>query len=269
MNLEDRIRHVLTNRGWGLIDQADRLAWQGFMNDVAVSIGQTDTATSIDQERLDRAVTGAYCPILHAACSDNSSERQQRAFGELWRWVYPRVRQRVDTDQDAEDVAQQVMLKVYQNLHQVTDPRGFLAWVNKITFRTLADHYRRKDQRDQVEQFIIDIETDSETLDELSGVDDALEMGLSLAEKELVRMIHECMPERKRRQTEALVALVFEQLSVLEVADRLQTTPANVYILYHRARRDLPKHCRRLMEQLLQHLAPSQGFEQAETDPCH
>lgn len=269
MNLEDRINHILTNRDWGLIDQADRLAWQELMNDVAASIGQSDDATSVDQERLDRAVIGAYCPILHAACSDEGSLHQRRAFEELWHWVYPRVRQRVDTDQDAEDVAQQVMLKVYQNLHQVTDPRGFLAWVNKITFRTLADHYRRKGRRDRVEQFIFDVETDSEKVDELAAVSDSLEMELSLAEEELVRMIYECMPERKRRQTEVLVALVFEQLSVPEVADRLQTTPANVYILYHRARRDLPKHCRHLMEQLLQHLAPSQRFEHAETDPCH
>jgi len=41
------------------------------------------------------------------------------------------------------------------------------------------------------------------------------------------------------------------------VAEALQTTPTNVNLIYFRAKRDLLKHCRRVIDALLEHLAPS------------
>lgn len=266
MNLQDQIRHVLTNRGWGLIADGDELAWQTFVNEVVKLIGQADSATSVDQEDLKRAVIGAYCPVLHAACADDGSQRQQRAFEELWQWIFPRVHQRVDTAQDAEDVAQQVMLKVSQKLHQVHDPTGFLAWVNTITFHTLSQHYRRQGRRGQFEELSIDAAQDTGALDALIGTENVLKMELSVAEEELVRMIYDCMPKGRRRQAELLVALVLQELTVAEVAEKFQTTPANVYVLNSRAREGLLKHCKDVVKMLIQHLTLSQQRDRAEAD---
>ncbi len=258
MNLSDQIKLVLASRSWGLIDQANPHVWNAVTKEVAALTGQIDATQPVDATCLDRAVIGAYCPILHAACSDDGSERQRRAFEELWQWIYPRVRQRVDTAEDAEDAAQQVMVKVYPNLYQVTDPRGFLAWVNKITFRTLSSYYRRQGRGGQFEELSIDAAEDTGAMDELIGTEDVLEKELSLVEEELVRMIYQCMPPRQHRRVEVLVALVFREMTVAEVARHMNTSQNSVYGLYFHAKEGLLEHCRELVEMLIQRLTPSQ-----------
>ena len=70
-------------------------------------------------------------------------------------------------------------------------------------------------------------------------------------------MIYACMPKDKRRQAEVLVALVLEERTVTEVAQKLQITPANVHVLYFRGKNGLLQHCRAVVETLLQRLTPS------------
>lgn len=266
MNLSDQITHVLAKRGWSLINQTETRIWNAFVEEAAALAGQIDVTQPVDQTRLDRAVIGAYCPVLHAVCAEDGSERQRRAFEELWRWVYPRVYQRVDSAEDAEDVSQEVMRKVYENLHQVTDPRGFLAWVNKISFRTLTRHYKNQDRRKQREEGAIDAGENGDALDALADPVDLLEVEVSIAEDDLVRMIFDCLSEGRRRQAEVLVALVFEELTVAEVAQTFETTPANIHLLYFRARTGLLKSCQELVETLIQNLTPSQREERVEAN---
>lgn len=266
-DLNAEILAILARRDWRLAHpDRDANAWSEFTAVVQEILAEAGNRRRPDEERLNRAVIGAYCPILHAACADGGSERQRRAFEELWQWIYPRVCQRVDTAQDAEDVAQQILLKVYKNLDQVTDPRGFLAWVNKITRRTISDHYRRQTLRSRIESTSIDAADSGDTMNELQGPDELLEAELAEAEKELVDMIYECMPKGRRRRAEVLIALVLEERSVAKVAQKYQTTPENVHLLYFRARKDLPKYCSHLIEVLLQHLTPSQRRDRAEAD---
>ena len=103
-------------------------------------------------------------------------------------------------------------------------------------------------------------------MDGLTGPDDLLETELQIAKQDLVNRIYDCMPKDKRRQAEVLVALVLEELTVLEVAQKLQTTPANVHVLFFRAKKGLLEHCRNVVKMLLQHLAPSQRAAHAEAE---
>ena len=210
---------------------------------------------------MDRAVIFAYCPILLTACRDSGSDRQERAFEELWHWLYPRVYARVNHSQDAEDVAQKILVKVYQNLHQVREPHGFLGWVSIIMQRELIDYYRRKGRHDQFEEEKPEENGDNGDVDgmgDLVGPDSFLQADVEAAEEELIRMIYECMPKKKWRRAHALVAWALKGQTVPEVAATLRTTPAAVHLLLFRAREDLPEHCPELIEYLLQQLMPSQ-----------
>jgi RNA polymerase sigma factor (sigma-70 family) len=215
-------------------------------------------------EQLDRAVMTAYCSILHAASADHGSDRQRRAFEELWAWIYPRVRRRIDIAQDAEDVAQGVMLKVFQNLHQVREPRGFLAWVNVITFHEVAEYYRR---RAQDARFAAgpppepdDGPEDGENELPDVGPDQLLEIELRVAEAELAALIRRCLtrPQGGRLQAEVLIRRGLLQHSVPEVAEALRIPPGRVSLEFHRARKGLLKYCTEVIDLLIQHLAPSQ-----------
>ena len=47
-------------------------------------------------------------------------------------WVVQRCRFRLNNESDAQDVAQQVAVRVYRSLHQLKDPAGFKAWLARI-----------------------------------------------------------------------------------------------------------------------------------------
>ncbi len=262
ISVDVRIVAVLARRDWRLMhaDQ-DAAAWTEFVAAVQQTLAELGSHRLNGVGRLDRAITYAYCPILLAACRDSGSDRQEHAFTELWQWIYPRVYARVGNAQDTKDVAQEVLVKVHQNLHQVREPHGFLGWVGVIMRREIIDYYRSKGRLDQLEQEMlwkIDDNGDDDGMDDLEGPDSFLEADVDAAEEELIRMIYDCMPKKKWRRVHALVAVALRDQTVPEVAETLGTTPAAVHLLLFRAREDLPEHCRQLLEFMAQQLTPSQ-----------
>jgi RNA polymerase sigma-70 factor (ECF subfamily) len=55
----------------------------------------------------------------------------------------------VANEQDAEDILQDVFLKIYSNIDQVKDNDRIYAWVYRITRNSIADFFRKK--RDTIE----------------------------------------------------------------------------------------------------------------------
>lgn len=253
----NRITAILAGRGWHLIDQNSASDWMVFVNQV----NGLAAAHVSDDRHWERAVIYAYCPILLAACREDGSDRQERAFTELHEWIYPRVYARIGNAQDTEDVAQKVLMRVYQSLHRVEKPHGFLGYISVIIRNEIIDYYRRKGRLDQLEQEMswrIDDNGDDDGMDDLEGPDSFLEADVGAAEEELIRMICDCMPRRNWRRSYALVALTLLGQSAAEVADVLKSTTNAVYLLYFQAKKDLPKHCPELIEFLRQQLTPSQ-----------
>ncbi len=52
---------------------------------------------------------------------------------------------------DAEDVAQEALLKAFRSFHRLRDPRRFRAWLVRITFRMALDRRRSAKRREQRE----------------------------------------------------------------------------------------------------------------------
>lgn len=253
---------VLLRRNWILASPyGDREIWRNLVNDVRGALIESRPSAVAAENVMDRAITYAYCPILLAACRENGSERQERAFTELHQWIYPRVYARVGNVQDAEDVAQKVLMRVYQNLHRVEKPHGFLGYVSAIIHHEASDYYQRKSRLDQFKQDPPrdDVDNgDDDGMDDLAGPDSFLKAEIRAAEEELIRMIYACMPKKKWRRAKALVALTLLEQTAAEVAESLEITANAVYLLYFQAKKDLPKHCPELIEFLLGQLTPSQ-----------
>lgn len=255
--IPSRIAKVLADRNWQLISPNNRSSWQGFVREIIDLIGER----VVNDQLLNRAITFAYCPILLVACREEGSERQERAFTELWQWIYPRVYARINHVQDAKDVAQKVLMRVYQNLHRVEKPHGFLGYVSVIIRHEVIDYYRRNGRLDEFEQEMSGKNGDNgddDGMDDLVGPDYFLKAEIRAAEEELIRMIYACMPKKKWRRAKALVALTLLEQTAAEVAESLEITANAVYLLYFQAKKDLPKHCPELIEFLLGQLTPSQ-----------
>jgi RNA polymerase sigma-70 factor (ECF subfamily) len=52
---------------------------------------------------------------------------------------------------DAEDVAQEALLKAFRSFHRLRDPQSFRAWLVRITFRMALDRSRSTKRREQRE----------------------------------------------------------------------------------------------------------------------
>ncbi len=83
-----------------------------------------------------------------AACVERARSGNRHAMGELiglfrediYRMVYYRTGNRMD----AEDLTQEIFLKVFDNLRSLKDPGMFRPWVYRIAVNRVNDYHRRK-----------------------------------------------------------------------------------------------------------------------------
>ena len=73
---------------------------------------------------------------------------------ELWMQVHQRLRtfiaRRVPTEIEADDILQDVFLRMHRRLDSLKDPRRVVSWVFQITRNVIADYYRAPNRRREV-----------------------------------------------------------------------------------------------------------------------
>lgn len=63
------------------------------------------------------------------------------------------IKAKVDDEYEAEDILQEVFIKIYRNIEQLDDQAKLKPWLYKITNNTIIDYYRkRKDSAFQIEE---------------------------------------------------------------------------------------------------------------------
>lgn len=103
-------------------------------------------------------------------------------------------------------MAQQVLVRVYQNLHRVEKPHGFLGYVSDLRHEVI-DYFRRKGKIDQVEgrRYHGSSTTTAMMMGWTisKGQTSSWKADVEAAEEELICMIYECMPKKKWRRAHA------------------------------------------------------------------
>ncbi|MEX5215195.1 MAG: RNA polymerase sigma factor SigZ [Nitrospiraceae bacterium] len=73
------------------------------------------------------------------------------AVTEIWQQVHDSlhafIAKRVANEAEAEDILQEVFLRVHRRLDSVNDPRRLVSWVYQITRHVIIDHYRVSGKR--------------------------------------------------------------------------------------------------------------------------
>jgi RNA polymerase sigma-70 factor, ECF subfamily len=114
------------------------------------------------------------------------------------------IRARVNDPATAEDILQDVFVKIQARLDQLKDPAKLQSWIYLIARNAIIDHYRtRKETVEVPETLATDHEPESSELEELKA--------------SFRRMIYS-LPDPYR---EALVLTEFEGLTQQQLADRL------------------------------------------------
>ena len=132
---------------------------------------------------------------------------------------------------DAEDVAQEALLRAYRRFARLRDPSRFRAWLVRISFRLALDHARSARRREQRET-LWKIDTPRPTAEDIA------------ASNEFGRRLYEAMESLPKKSRLVLLLASIDGHSLEEVAEVLRLPLGTVKSRLHSARKQLAEKLR-------------------------
>ena len=169
--------------------------------------------------------------LVHAAQSGD-----RRAFASLYETnvsrVYRYLRARVPQPADAEDITAEVFIKAMQALPSYrTRGSPFVAWLYRIAHNELADHFKRRERRQEAQ-----LQDDVQPRDSTAG-DPSEQVIAHIAAGE----VHELMQRLTDLQQQVLALRFGAELSIAETAAAMDRSENAVKFLQHSAIRALQR----------------------------
>jgi len=152
--------------------------------------------------------------------------------------VYNLALQYVQNPRDAEEVSQDVFVKVHQKLDAFQQRSDVKTWIYRITVNTALDFCRARQRRKR--SFLKQILS----LDRDSGLPEPAHFehpGALLEQKEALEFIFGCINRLSEKQRTVIILLRLEGLSQQETAAIMQLSVKAVESLLQRARQTLEK----------------------------
>jgi RNA polymerase sigma-70 factor (ECF subfamily) len=158
------------------------------------------------------------------------------------RMVVGTVGRMLGTNSDAEDIAQQVFVRVWKNVKRYEPRAKFTTWLLKITRNLVFNELRRRSRHPAVP---LQSETDEEERplkDEQAVAPDA-----ALLDHELGEAVDAAIAELPETQRMAVILRRYEELSYEEIAEALDQSVSAVKSLLFRARTELRESLKRYL----------------------
>ena len=143
-------------------------------------------------------------------------EHQERIRG----FIYRATR---DID-DTNDLAQEVFIKVYRNLHRFRGESEFSTWLYRIASNVLNTHFRKRRFRDWIP---------------LSEREDIPAESPDGEQKEQFQELLKQLTKLSNQERQVVILRGLQELSVADTAGILNTTENVVKVAYHTARKKL------------------------------
>ncbi len=145
----------------------------------------------------------------------------------------------VQSTEDAEDVAQEVFVQVYESIGQFKGDSKFSTWLYRIAVTKSLDHLRKKKRKKRF-AFVQSLFGMNE--EEVRHEPDFNHPGVSLENKEKAAVLFRAIDKLPDNQKAAFTLHKLEGLSYQEVAEIMETTVSSVESLMHRAKTNLKKN---------------------------
>jgi RNA polymerase sigma-70 factor, ECF subfamily len=140
--------------------------------------------------------------------------------------------------EDAEEITQDVFVKVYQSLSSFNGKAAFSTWLYRITVNTSLNYLQKKKRR----RFWVGL---SDIL-QVASKDRSVEAIIAeRSENELVRQALDALPEKQRL---AFIFTKYEELPQKQVAEIMNISPGAVEQLLLRAKANLKKILEKKLE---------------------
>ncbi|MGD9158007.1 MAG: sigma-70 family RNA polymerase sigma factor [Desulfobacteraceae bacterium] len=135
--------------------------------------------------------------------------------------------------EEAEDLLQEIFIKVYRNLNGFDMNLKFSTWVYRIAHNEIISQYRKKKQN----QFSIELDADDKEARSLSDLlTDTLNVESQYLDKEKANAVRIALGKLSPKYRDILVLHYFEELSYREIGDILKKPPGSVATLLNRAK---------------------------------
>jgi len=155
------------------------------------------------------------------------------------------------TAEDAEDLTQEVFIKMYRTLNSYDASKGaFITWVTTIARNLLVDHFRRS-KHDRLTDSLESApagDQDSPTLGEqLPDLGPSPDAGVQTQETQ--RTVHLALQKLSPELREAVILRDLQELEYREIAQVLRVPEGTVKSRINRGRAELARHLSRTYRQ--------------------
>lgn len=144
----------------------------------------------------------------------------------------------VQNETEAEDITQDVFIKVFENISSFKGESKFSTWLYRIATTTSLDHLRSKKRKKRF-GFIFSLGSDESN--ESNQVPDFQHPGIKLDNKERAKVLFSAISQLPEYQKAAYTLHKLESLSYKEISEVMNTTVAAVESLLSRANGNLRK----------------------------
>ena len=145
----------------------------------------------------------------------------------------------VQNPEDAEDVAQEVFVQVYESVGQFKGDSKVSTWIYRIAVTKSLDHLRKKKRKKRF-AFLQSLFGVNE--EEVRHEPDFHHPGVALENKENAAVLFQAIDKLPDNQKVAFTLHKVEGLSYQEVAEVMESTVSSVESLMHRAKGNLKKY---------------------------
>jgi RNA polymerase sigma-70 factor (ECF subfamily) len=179
---------------------------------------------------------------LIAQCLSGDQAAWETIVRQHWRKVFNVAYKFVGRHEEAEDLTQDIFLKIFKALHTFDRRANFQTWIISISRNLCIDHYRSVRKERQT----IAREVDTANLQPASKERGPYAFAEHQDLRLLLRQALETLPETLRT---AVILRDLQELSYQEIADRLALPEGTVKSRINRGRIELAQQLKRLEDQ--------------------
>jgi RNA polymerase sigma-70 factor (ECF subfamily) len=177
--------------------------------------------------------------LLIARCLEGDQSAWDEIVRQHWRKVFNLAYKFVGRHDEAEDLAQDIFLKIFRALHTFDRRANFQTWLISISRNLCIDHYRSV--RKERETMARDVDAS-----ELSPVSRERGPHTQLEHLDLKHLIKKALAELPPSLREAVILRDLQEFSYQEIAGQLNLPEGTVKSRINRGRLELARQLRRL-----------------------
>lgn len=204
-------------------------------NDLPAS---ADTDLAAQEERTDNELSAAEDALLVTETKAGNRAALDQLIRKHYKWVYSKAYRMLQNPQDAEEVTQDVWVKVWQKLDKWDTEQGsFQAWLNTVARNTIIDAIRK---RDRIREHPVSGSPDEDEQPLSNYEDPAPGPEQQVINLDLLQKVEASLDQvTNRKHRIAWMLRHLEEYSIAEIARILDTKEGTVKIWIFRCSKEL------------------------------